>query len=174
MSKENPMREVRLDKITINMGAGDSGPKLEKSKKMLENITGKSPVVTRTQKRSTFGVGKFKPIGTKITLRGDKALELLKKLLQSNDNIISPKVFDKQGNFSFGVAEYINIPGIKYDPDVGILGMDVAVTLTRPGYRVKNRRMSSRSIGKSHRITPEDAMGFARNVLEVTVGEKED
>jgi len=66
----NPMKEVRLEKVTVNMGAGDSGPKLEKSKKIMEAIVRKKVVITSTKKRSTFGVAKGRQIGVKVTLRG--------------------------------------------------------------------------------------------------------
>jgi large subunit ribosomal protein L5 len=172
--KENPMREIRLEKVTLNMGAGESGPKLEKCKSMMENISGKKVVITKAHKRTPFGVGKLKPIGVKSTLRGPEAKELLKKLLHALDNRISPRMFDRQGNFSFGIHEYINIPGVRYDPDVGILGLDVCVTLTRPGYRIKEKRIRPKKIGNKHRIKPEEAMEFARKELGVNVTEEKD
>ncbi|MFQ5647742.1 MAG: 50S ribosomal protein L5 [Candidatus Aenigmatarchaeota archaeon] len=170
----NPMREVRLGKVTINIGAGESGPQLEKSKAILEKITGKTVVTTRTRKRTTFGMAKKRPIGVRVTLRGPEAIDIVKKLLQAVDNRLRPGQFDRQGSFSFGVAEYINIPGVKYDPDVGILGMDVCVTLERPGYRIKRRMVRPKKVGKRHRVTPEEAMEFARKVLGAAVTEAEE
>ena len=110
------MRAVRLDKVTLNMGAGESGPKLEKAKALLKRIAGIEPVTTITRKRSTFGVAKHRPIGAKVTLRGPAADALLRRLLQAVENRLRPNQFDAQGNFSFGVGEYINIPGAQYDP----------------------------------------------------------
>jgi len=170
----NPMREVRLEKVTINLGAGESGPKLEKAKTILEKITGRKVVITRTRKRTTFGMPKKRPIGVKVTIRGQEALQIVKKLLQAVDNKLRPAQFDRQGNFSFGIAEYINIPGIKYDPDVGILGMDVCVTLERPGFRIKRRAIRKKKIGKKHRITPKEAMEFARQALGAIITEGEE
>ncbi len=172
--KENPMREVLLEKVTLNIGAGESGPKLEKSKSILEKISGKKAVTTNTRKRSTFGVAKGKAIGAKITIRGKEAEEILGRLLQARDNKLKPSFFDSSGSFSFGIAEYINIPGIKYDPDIGILGMDVCVTLTRRGYRVKKRKLRPSKVGKSHRISPEEAMEFMKEKFGVELVEKED
>ena len=174
MSKENVMRGIRLEKVTVNLGAGESGPQLEKSKAILEKITGKKVVITRTRKRTTFGMPKKRPIGVKVTVRGAEALELVRKLLQAVDNRLHPNQFDRQGNFSFGVAEYINIPGVKYDPDVGITGMDVCVTLERPGFRIKKRMVRPKKVGKKHRITPQDAMEFAQKVLGANVTESEE
>ncbi len=165
----NPMREIRLEKVTINAGAGEAGPKLEKSKAMLEKITGKKVVITRTHKRSTFGVAKDRPIGVKVTLRGNDAMETLKRLLGAIDNKLKTSQFDANGNFSFGIAEYIHVPGMKYDPDIGILGFDVCVTLERPGYRVKKRRYRKGKIGKSHRIKPEESIEWAKKELGVKV-----
>ncbi len=166
---ENPMREIRLDKVTINLGAGESGPQLEKSKALLEKISQKKVVTTMTKKRTTFGMAKKKPIGVKVTLRGKPAMELLSQLLRSFENKIKESCFDNSGNFSFGVAEYINIPGIKYDPDIGILGMDVCVTLHRGGYRIKRRMLSPKKIGKNHKIKREEAMEWARKTLKAEI-----
>jgi large subunit ribosomal protein L5 len=165
----NPMKEIRLAKVTVNMGVGAETAKLEKSKKMMQTVTGKKIVVTSTHKRSTFGVPKGKPIGAKTTLRGADAMGFLKKVLHALENRLKASQFDSNGNFSFGIHEYINIPGIKYDPDVGILGMDVAVTLERPGFRVKKRKLRPGRIGKSHLIKKEDAIEWARKNLNVEV-----
>ena len=173
-SSDNPMRDIRLDKLTINMSAGDAGPKLEKSQKLMEKIVGKKAVITKTHKRTTFGMAKGRPIGAKATLRGAEAMELLRRLLKANENKLKPSQFDKTGNFSFGVHEYINIHGIKYDPEIGILGMDVCVSLIRPGFRVKRRKMKPSRIGKSHLIRKEDAMRWAEKELGAIIAEKEE
>lgn len=171
---ENKMKEILLEKVTLNIGAGESGPKLEKSKAILEKISGGKAVITSTKKRSTFGVAKGKPIGVKVTMRGKEAEELLVRLLQGRDNKLKPSFFDSTGSFSFGVAEYINIPGIKYDPDVGIMGLDVAVTLTRRGYRVKKRKLKPSKVGKAHKITADEAREFVKARFGVQLVEKED
>jgi len=172
---ENSMRKIVIEKVTLNMGAGEPGERLENSKKILETITGKKIVVTKTHKRTTFGGAPKRPIGAKVTLRGRDAKEILVKMLQAIENKLKPGCFDTSGNFSFGVAEYINIPGIKYDPDVGMLGMDVCVTLQRPGYRVRKRRIRPSRVGKNHLIKTEDAIKFAEEELgvKVTRGEEE-
>jgi large subunit ribosomal protein L5 len=166
----NPTRRIRLGKLTLNMGAGESGPRLEKSKAILEKITGKKVVITKTHRRTTFGVAKKRPIGVMVTLRGEEARNLLRRMLEATENRLKPSQFDSSGNFSFGIHEYIHIPGIKYDPDVGILGMDVCVTLERPGFRVK-RRKNPGSIGKTHRITPPEAIEWVRKEFGVEVRE---
>jgi large subunit ribosomal protein L5 len=169
----NRMREIRLEKLTLNMGTGESGPKVEKSKIILEKIAGTRVVVTKTEKRTTFGMAQKRDIGVKVTLRGKPAMDILKRLLEAVENKLKPSVFDSSGNFSFGIHEYIHIPGIKYDPDVGILGMDVCVTLERPGFRVKRKSIRPGKVGKKHRITPADAMGWVNKEFGVEVKEEE-
>ncbi len=153
----NPMREIRIEKITINIGCGEAGERLERAKMLLGKLTNKKIVITKTHKRTTFGSAKGRPIGCKITLRGKDAQEFLKKAFDAIDNKLSKNVFDVQGNFSFGIKEHIDIPGERYDPEIGIFGMDVCVTLERPGFRVKRKKLSSK-IGKKHLIKPEEAI----------------
>jgi large subunit ribosomal protein L5 len=172
--KENPMRTISLEKLTLNIGVGEAGPGIEKSKALLEKLSESTVVVTTTHKRTTFGGAKGRPIGVKVTMRGDKAMDLLGKLFQAIDNRIKPGQFDRNGNFSFGIQEYIHIPGIKYDPDIGILGFDVCVTLMRPGYRVARKRIRPGRIGRSHRIKPEEAQAWAIEAFKVKVTDEEE
>lgn len=174
MTKDNPMRKIMLDKVTLNIGAGEAGPKLDRSKMLLEKLSGAKVVITHTHKRSTFGPAKGRPIGVMVTMRGESAMELLGKLFQAIDNRIKPRNFDSNGNFSFGIAEYIHIPGFKYDPDIGIIGLDIAVTLKRPGFRVKDRRIRPGRIAKNHRITPEEATEWVKKEFNVKVTEEEE
>lgn len=160
MNNENPMREIRMEKLTINIGCGTGGEKLDKAKKLLEKITGKKVAITNSHSRSTFGVAKGRPLGCMITLRGKDAKEFLKKALDAVDGKLPEKVFDRQGNFSFGIKEQIDIPGVRYDPEIGIYGMDVCMTLERRGYRVKKKRIPH-GVGKSHRIKKEESREWA-------------
>jgi large subunit ribosomal protein L5 len=153
----NPMKNIRIEKITLNIGCGESGDKLDKAKKLLGVLTEKKIVTTTTHDRTSFGMAKDRPIGCKITLRGKDAEEFLKKALGAVDLKLSKNVFDRQGSFSFGVKEHIDIPGVRYDPEIGIFGMDVCVTLERPGFRVKRKKLSGK-IGKKHLIKPEESM----------------
>jgi large subunit ribosomal protein L5 len=164
----NPMRNIRIEKITINIGCGDAGEKLERAKSLLEKLTDKKVVITKTRNRTTFGAVKGKPIGCKVTLRGKDAGEFLKKAFDAVENKLSKNVFDAQGSFSFGVKEHIDIPGVRYDPEIGIFGMDVCVTLERPGFRVKRKRMKSK-IGKEHLIKPEEALEWTSKSYGVEI-----
>lgn len=165
----NPMREIILAKITVNIGAGESGPRLEKSRNLVEKLVGKKSIITRTHRRSTFGVAKGRPIGVKATLRGREATEFLRTALKALENKIKSGNFDSTGNFSFGIKEYIDIPGIKYDPDIGILGMDICATLERPGYRVKKRKIKKGKIGRTHKITKDEAIEWAKKEFNVEI-----
>jgi len=158
----NPMKEIRIEKVTLNMSTGAPGPELEKAQKLLETISGRHVVKTRSRKRNTFGVAKGREIGVMTTLRGREARELLEKLIKANEGRLKKSQFDSNGNFSFGIEEYINIPGVNYDPDIGIMGFDVAVTLERRGYRVRKRSYDNRPVGKEHIIKPEEAIEWVK------------
>ncbi len=160
-----------MAKVTLNIGCGESGEKLERAKKLIEKLSGKKVVVTTTHGRTTFGMAKGRPIGIKVTLRGKSALEFLNKALAARDSKLPGTCFDKQGNFAFGVREHIDMPGVRYDPDIGIFGMDVCVTLERPGYRISRVRIAH-TIGHNHRITSDEAQDWAVKNLGVKVEEK--
>jgi len=168
--KSNIMRRVVLDKVTINIGVGESGERLQKAYKLLEELTGAKPVFTTAKKTiKEFGIRKGQQIGVKVTLRGKKAVEILNKLLAAVDYRIKASSFDNIGNVSFGIKEHVMIPGARYDPDIGIFGMDVAITLRRPGYRVMYRRRKRSRVPLRHRVTKEEAMEFLKNNFNVKI-----
>lgn len=167
--KGSVMKEIRIAKITLNMSTGAPGPDLEKSKKLLEIISGRTVVKTATHKRNTFGVAKGREIGVMTTIRGKSARDLLARLLKASENRLKPSQFDDNGNFSIGIEEYISIPGVSYDPEIGIRGLDVAVTLERPGFRVARRSNGRAAVGKSHRIRAEDAIEWVQREFGVEV-----
>ncbi len=167
---ENPMRSIRIEKLILNIGVRDPVAEVEKAYRLLEKLTGKKPVKTRATKRArTFGIRKGLPIGVKITLRGKDAENLLRELLKAVDNKLRASCFDDEGNINFGIREYLDIPGIKYDPTIGIFGMNVSVRLERPGFRVKFRRLRRSKIGKAHRIKKHEAMDFMKQKFNVVV-----
>lgn len=167
------MRKIRIEKVTLNIGAGKDESKLKRGMKLLKNITGIEPVKTITQKRvPTWGLRPGLVIGCKITLRGKKAEDMLRKLLEAKENMLSEGQFDGQGNFSFGIEEYIDIPGVDYDPEIKIMGLEVAVTLERPGFRIKKRKLKSKPIPKRHRIEKGGALQFMKEIFNVKVAEE--
>jgi len=166
----NSMLEPRIAKVTINIGVGESGEKLEKAEKVLEMLTGKKPVKTIAKRTNKdFGIRKDMPIGCKVTLRKKEAEEFLIKALKIRNNKIPYYSFDDEGNLSFGIPDYTLFPDQKYDPEIGIFGMDVCVTLERPGYRIKHRKIKRRKIPVKHRITREEAMEFMKKKFNVEV-----
>lgn len=166
-AKANLMREIRIEKVTINIGIGAEQDKIDAAATLLEKMAGKKPVQTLSRKRiATWKIRIGLPLGTKVTLRKKPAIELLQRLLKAVDFKIKKSSFSKNG-FSFGIKEYIDIPGVKYDPKVGIIGMDVCVTLERPGFRIKRRKLESRKVPAKHSISEEDAIKFATEKLGV-------
>lgn len=159
----NAMRKIRLEKLTLNIGTNVDKEKIEKGMKLFEMLTGKKPVVTNTLKRNTFGIAKGRPIGVKLTLRGKEAMDMLLKIFSAVDNSIKTKQIN-DGNFSIGIKEYIDLPGVNYDASIGVLGFDCSVTLERPGYRVKRRKLRKAKIGKKHQITKQETVEWIKTL----------
>ncbi len=160
----NPMREIRIAKVTLNVGAGKNEEQLKKGLKLLQKISSCKPVETKTKKRIPgWGLRPGLAIGCKVTVRNDGD-KLLRRLLAAKENTLSNNSFDELGNFSFGVPEYIDIEGLDYDPELKIMGLEVAVTLERPGFRVKKRKVRQTPVGKHHQITKDEAIAFVRQL----------
>ncbi len=157
----NTMRQIRIEKVTLNIGVGTSGDNLEKATKLLENISKRKPVQTKTMKRiPSWGLRPKLPIGCKVTLRGKESEELLNRLFDAVERTLKPSNFDQNGNFSFGIKEYIDIPSVDYDPEIGIIGLEVSITLERQGFRVKRRRLRKTKIPNRHLIKKQEAIDF--------------
>lgn len=155
------MKKISVDKVVINIGVGKSGEPVEKAKKALLELTGQRPAVRGAKKTvRDFGIHKGEPIGAIVTMRRAPAIEFLKRVLAAKKNVLKITSFDDYGNISLGIHEHIDIPGTKYNPDIGIFGMDVNVTLSRPGYRIARKSRKSAKIGKHHRINREEAADF--------------
>lgn len=164
------MKNIRIGKVTLNIGAGKDQGVLEKGFKLLQSISQMTPIKTVTKKRiPTWGIRPGLPIGCKVTLRKEDGEKLLKRLLEARDNILKPSQFDSNGNIAFGIQEYIDIPEVNYDPEIGIMGLEVCVTLERPGFRIKRRRYQKRKIGKHHLIKKEDAVDFMQKTFNITL-----
>ncbi|HID60758.1 MAG TPA: 50S ribosomal protein L5 [Hadesarchaea archaeon] len=166
----NPMREIRIEKVVLNIGTGEGGDKLAKAENVLKDIAGQKPMRTFAKKSvREWGVKRGNPLGCMVTLRGERAIETLKRLLDGVERHLKKDSFDNNGNFAFGIKEHIDIPGISYDPELGVFGMDVCVTLARPGYRIKRRRRLARPISTTHLITKEEAINFVTEKFGVQV-----
>jgi len=155
------MQTVKLEKVTLNIGAGEGGEKLQNAKKLLENISASKPVITKAKKREpTFKMRKGDPIGVKVTLRGEAAKDVLKRALESRDLYLPGTSFDNYGNVSFGVKEYIDFPGIKYDPKIGMLGFDVCVTMKKAGKRIGLRKIRASKPHRKQRVSSQEAQEY--------------
>lgn len=169
----NPMKEIKIEKVTLNIGVGKPGPQLEKAVKLLEMIVRRKPIETKTQKRiPTWALRPGLSIGTKITLRGKEAEDMLKRLLQAIDNKMPSYKIGKDGNFAFGIKEYIDMPGVKYNMDIGMMGLEVAVTLKRAGFRVKRRKIMPRKLPNRHKIHKDETKAFLQEKYGVKFDEE--
>lgn len=171
--RENYMLEPVVQKLTFNIGVGEGGEKLEKAVTLLTKITESGVLKTQTMKRiPAFGVRPKLMVGAKVTVRGKKAEELLKKMLEAVGNQINATNFDPRGNFSFGISDYGDIPGLRYDPFLGMFGMDVSVTMGKKGYRVNARRIKSAKVGNRHLLTKKESITFITKKFGIEVKEK--
>lgn len=168
---QNPMRAVRVEKVVLNIGCGTRLP-IDIAKTLLERVAARNVVITKSRTRSTFNIAKGKPIGCKVTVRKHAAVALLKRLLQAREGKLPASCFDATGNVNFGVKEYIDVPGVAYDPKMPMIGFNVCVTLERPGYSIKRKRIAS-VIGKKHALTAADAMEFMKREYGVRIIESD-
>ncbi len=168
----NAMRSPRVEKVVVNIGVGEAGERLLKAQKVLEMITGQTPVTTisRTVNRD-LGIREGMPIGCKVTLRGEGAEDFLKRALWIRENRIAGYSFDPEGNMSFGITDYTDFEGMRYDPEIGIFGMDVSVIINRAGNRITRRRIMKRKLSKNHRMTQVEAKQFVKDRFDVEVVE---
>ena len=172
MSQEtqNPMKQIYLEKVVLNMGVGRSGEVIETAKRALEQISGKKPSSRNAKEtQRDWGVRKGEPIGAAVTIRGKDAVVLLKRLFAAKGNRINGRSIDNFGNYSFGINEHIDIPDVKYEPSIGILGLGISVTLTRPGFSIRKRSKHKASVGKSHIITKQEAKDYLIKEFGVTI-----
>jgi large subunit ribosomal protein L5 len=166
----NAHRAVRVIKIVVNAGVGESGEARTKAARVLEMVTRQKPIATRSHSTNRdFGIRKGQEIGAKVTLRGAVALDFLGRAFEARDRQLDIDSIDRNGNFSFGIADYTDFSGMKYDPQIGIHGMDVSVEMGRTGFRIRQRRVQSRPLPKELRSTREETRTFLTRSLGVTL-----
>jgi large subunit ribosomal protein L5 len=169
-SAPNPHRAIRVIKVVVNAGVGEAGENRTKAEKVLQMITHQKPVATRAHSTNRdFGIRKGQEIGAKVTLRGPVAVDFLGRAFEARDRQLDVDSIDRNGNFSFGIADYTDFTGMKYDPQIGIHGMDIAVELGRLGYRVRTRRTRSRPIPRTLRSTPLETRAYLEATFQVKV-----
>ena len=156
-NEKNPMRKIKIEKVVLSMGA--TGEDLEKAVKLLKILTGKKAAKMKSNKRiPTLNVRPGLEVGAVVTIRKNPN-EFLKKMLLAIDNVIKKKQIS-ENNFSFGVKEYLEIPGIEYQRDIGIMGFDVTVVFKRAGRRIKLKKIKKGRIPKRQSINKEEIIKF--------------
>lgn len=161
------MKEIRLEKVILHCSTADQ-QKLDKYFKLLEMISRKKPVKTLAKKRiPSFKIRPGLPIGCKVTLRGQDAENILKIVLTGIKEI-GEKQFG-QGYLNFGIKEYIEIPSLTFQRDIGILGFDVTAVLSRAGFKIKNKKNAKGRIGKNHKISKEETINFFKKNFNINI-----
>lgn len=164
----NLMRKVYLDKVTLNICVGNDKQGMEKADRLLRKLTNKTPVKNTAKRRlATWQIRPGLPIGYKVTLRGEDAKNFLKWSIDSKDKKLKFSSLDTFGNFSLGFQEYLELNGIKYDSDIGILGFEVMATFARAGFRVKSRVLRSAKIPQRHKVTKEEVSEYLKENFKV-------
>ncbi len=168
MNEDNPMRKPRIVKCVVNIGVGSGGEKQVKAKKVLNMLTGQEPVDTLSKTTNAdLGIRKDQTIGCKVTLRGKKAYDFLKKAFWVTSDRILEENFDDNGNFSFGIDDYTDFENQKYNPNIGIFGLDISVELARKGERIKRRKKKTKRIPDHQKLTKEEAIEYVEKAFGV-------
>jgi large subunit ribosomal protein L5 len=166
----NPMQELFVEKVVVHMGVGEGGEKLSKAIEIMKTITGNTPVRSLAKKtQPAFGIRKGGPIGCRVTLRGEKADNFLKTALDIVEGRIYRSQLDRSGNFSFGIEEHTDFPGMSYDPQIGIYGMDVNVVLARKGIRISRRYAQQKKLPIKQMVRPDDTVSFLKEKYQAEV-----
>ncbi|OWP57407.1 MAG: 50S ribosomal protein L5 [Thermoplasmatales archaeon B_DKE] len=165
------MNEVVIEKVVVNIGVGQAGERLNKAARVLEMLTEHKAVLTTAKGPvRDFNIRTGLQIGTKVTIRGPDSVEFLQRAFYAKDNKIPAYSFDRDGNAYFGIPDYTEFKGMKYDPEIGIFGMDVAIVLKRRGgFRLSRRMIRNSKIPRKIRVTKEEAMKFISGTFNVTV-----
>jgi len=165
----NPMRKVIMEKIILNCGG--TAEKLDRGVKLLNLLTGRKVKEVVSQKRiPTFGVRPGLKTGCFVTLRGKDKEILLKRLFGAVGNKIKKKQI-ANNHFSFGIEEYLEIPDMEYQREIGVLGLDVTVVFRRPGKRIGVKKIKSGKVPRKQDVTVEEIADYLRTKLNIEIVE---
>ena len=152
--------------MPIDISVGESGDRLTRASKVLEQLTGQTPVTSKARYTvRQFGIRRNEKIAVHVTIRGPKAEEILERGLKVKEYELRRRNFSETGNFGFGIQEHIDL-GARYDPTIGIFGMDFYIVMGRPGNRVAKRKIKQSRIGTHHRVRKEDTMAWYKSRFE--------
>ncbi len=165
------MRDIRIDKVVLNIGIGSNEDMAQNAKMLLEKLTGSKPVSTVSKKREPeLKLRRGQVIGAMVTLRNKAATDMLKRALEANDNLLKRSSI-ANSSLSFGVREYIYFSGVKYDPKIGMLGLNVNASFSRRGRRIELRKRKRSSEGAHHKaITREEIAEYLEKNMGAKVG----
>jgi large subunit ribosomal protein L5 len=168
--KNNSMRAVKLDKVTMNMCVGNDKAGMVKAEKLIKKLTGREPVKNCARIRlATWSIRPGLPIGYKVTMRGEEAKKFLAWVLDAKGKTMRASSIDKNGNFSIGLKEYLDLSGMKYDAEIGMMGFECMVTFVRPGFRVKSRLIKPAKVPTRHRLTKDEVLAYMKENFGVKV-----